>query len=67
MPAGLDQDVLHDDWCDDTDPELSRFDGQVAKRLAELRINVQAGVNFSDGGKDLGTQTDFQRPQNQIA
>jgi hypothetical protein len=45
--------VLHDQGRNDPDPELRRFQAEVAQRLAELGIETETLVDLSESSKNL--------------
>src|SRR5262245_8219843 len=45
--------VLYDERWHDADPYLGRLEIQIAERLAELGIDLQAMIDLLDGGKNL--------------
>jgi hypothetical protein len=45
--------VAHGEGVNNPDPDLAWFLGQVGKRVAELRIQTQASVEFFQGRKKL--------------
>jgi hypothetical protein len=58
------QNVLHRQRRDNGNPDLRRFKPQVTKGLPELRLDTQAPVQFSDGGKNLRPESAVASPRN---
>jgi hypothetical protein len=58
-------DVLHDEGRERTDPEGFAFGREVAERLPELWVDLETGVNLSDGSRDGLAEPESVRPRQQ--